>query len=175
MKWSQLKKRIESQFAESVVGRVEVHSTRYHKAHDQMGRGWITFDKREVASMCSFVSERKVWMETQQRRRVTGCADFYDPAQREGYHRSYEEAVDAVHDSGIFSRWEFTASLFEYLNLSMDDILVSTNPIIRAIGMLDRRLGKRRLEAIQIKEENPIVQKLYELRINAERKSTKKK
>lgn len=44
MKWSELKKRIEEKFAESVHGRVEVWATRYRHAHDQEGEAWITFD-----------------------------------------------------------------------------------------------------------------------------------
>ena len=35
-----------------------------------------------------------------------------------------------------------------YLLLSIDDILASENVLIRAIGMLDRRLGKRRLRGL---------------------------
>ena len=48
MKWSQLKKRIEESFADSVRGRVEVWNTRYRRAHDDAGEAWITIDKQRV-------------------------------------------------------------------------------------------------------------------------------
>ncbi|NQT88950.1 hypothetical protein HQ560_19435, partial [bacterium] len=51
MKWSKLKSQVEGMFADSVRGRVRLHSTRYRKAHDQDGRAWITIDGREIVNM----------------------------------------------------------------------------------------------------------------------------
>jgi hypothetical protein len=41
MRWSLLKKKVEDNFADSVVGRVEVYNTRYRKAHDEYGEVWV--------------------------------------------------------------------------------------------------------------------------------------
>ena len=57
MQWSQLKKRLESTFADSVRGRVEVWATRYRSAHDQAGEAWITFDKNRLVSMGTWTYE----------------------------------------------------------------------------------------------------------------------
>ncbi len=54
MIWSKLKALVESHFAPSVAGRVELHSTHYRKAHDDQGRGWITVDKKEAWNLCTF-------------------------------------------------------------------------------------------------------------------------
>lgn len=53
MRWSKLKTKVESLFANPVQNRVKLHSTRYRGAHDQEGRGFITFDKKEIWSMCT--------------------------------------------------------------------------------------------------------------------------
>ena len=58
--------------------------------------------------------------------------------------------------------------MFAYLHLSIDDILASENVLIRAIGMLDRRLGKRRLPALAGSVNHPLVRLLYVFRCEAE-------
>jgi hypothetical protein len=58
--------------------------------------------------------------------------------------------------------------MHEYQSLSADEILTSENPIIRAIGMLDRRIGIRRLKKIDIKSEHPLVAATYIFRCKAE-------
>lgn len=53
MRWSQLKVRVESEFAEELGGRVSVHVTRHH-SRSRSGRGWITIDGIEVANFCDW-------------------------------------------------------------------------------------------------------------------------
>ncbi|MFH2045414.1 MAG: PcfJ domain-containing protein [Pseudomonadota bacterium] len=150
MKWSQLKKRIEGIIAESVRGRVELGSTSYRKSHDQEGRGWILIDKHEIINMCSITYE----MELYQKSRTT--------------NEEYSTIEKKLHEGNLFSQWNWHNSLFSYLNLSINDILTSDNAIIRAIGMIDVRVGKRRLQKIDISEEHDLVKKLYHLRCEAE-------
>jgi hypothetical protein len=59
MQWSRLKKQVESRFAPSVAGRVELRTTNYRHVHDGEGRGWITIDKEEVHNFCTL----KYWVE----------------------------------------------------------------------------------------------------------------
>ena len=61
MQWSQLKKRIEHNFAASLRGRVQVWSTRYRRAHDGAGESWITIDGQKVATMGSIRFGAEVW------------------------------------------------------------------------------------------------------------------
>lgn len=134
MKWSQLKKRVESLFADAVKGRVALLTTRYHKAHDQMGRGWVTFDGREVINMCSFAYEVARWDEATRLQQERGCTDWRDPEQYAAYRVAIDEAEERIHARGVFARPEFTESLFNYLNLPIEKILTSPDPITRAIG-----------------------------------------
>lgn len=66
-------------------------------------------------------------------------------------------------------RCDWKNSLEAYLSLSINDILASDNPIIRAIGMLDARLGKRRLAAMDAPPEHDLVRRMYDLRCETDR------
>ena len=73
-----------------------------------------------------------------------------------------------LHEKNLFSQWDFHKSLFSYLNLSINDIINSENEIIRAIGMIDARVGKRRLIKMDVSNEHDLVRKLFYLRCEAE-------
>ena len=169
MKWSQLKKRIEGGFADSVAGRVQVWTTRYRGAHDAEGEAWITIDKQRVSSMgtCSYFIEQH--KEATRIREASGCLDHLDPEQQVGYFAARREAERIVDEKNLFfTLWEFNHALFEFLNLSIDDAIASDDPIIRALVMLDRRFGKRRLKAFDDSEQPPLVRTLYRFRCKAE-------
>jgi len=168
MKWSQLKARVESLFSDAVKGRVELRLTRYHKANDQLGRGWITIDRAEVVNMCFFKAEQAQYHEAARLQGLRGCTDYRDPNQRAGYLQAHQEATVIRHQNSIFSSHEFQDALYEYLRMSVDDILTSDNPIIRGLGMLDRRVGKARLSKISVADQPEFVRRLFEFRHEAE-------
>jgi len=58
--------------------------------------------------------------------------------------------------------------MHEYQSLSINEILTSGNVIIRALGMLDRRLGIRRLQKINAESEHSLVRATYVFRCKAE-------
>lgn len=58
--------------------------------------------------------------------------------------------------------------LYHYPSLAFPDILAHEDPMVRALGMLDARLGKRRLKAVDAPDDHPLVQALYALRREAE-------
>lgn len=164
MQWSQLKKRVEETFAEPVKGRVEVWATRYRHAHDQEGEAWITFDKKRIISMGTWTYEKEAAEVRTKLREESGYTDYRNPEHRSGYYSAYDKADEIVHGQGHYPLWDAYKSFFEYLNLSIDEILASENPIIRAIGMLDKRFGKRRLEELNVEAEGVLVKTLYECR-----------
>ena len=132
MRWSKLKQRVEAMFADGVRGRVELRTTRYEKAHDRFGRSWITVDGREVANMSNYLA----------------CGDSVADGNRDRF------------DAGVFAGYDLPSAMREYLTLSIDTALTSPNPLIRALGVLDRRAGERRLARIDPAKEVPIVKKL---------------
>lgn len=170
MKWSKLKQCVEERFADSLAGRVEVYSTRYRdRYHDEEGRDWITVDKHEIANF----PEQGVWSHhddiARQLQIAANATDYRDPEQAPRYCMLEKTAWDIVHKQGVFVRWELNRALFDSLSLSVDDMLRSENGIIRALAMLDRRLGKRRLRALMLPDDElPLVRTLYALRCEAE-------
>ncbi len=58
MHWSKLKHTIESKFADSIKGRIELFSTCYRKPNSNTGRGWITIDKNEIVN---FATIKSMW------------------------------------------------------------------------------------------------------------------
>lgn len=55
--WSKLKKRLDSLVCDSLKGRVNFTVTNYRRAHDQLGRAFVTVDKKEVLNMCTITSD----------------------------------------------------------------------------------------------------------------------
>lgn len=73
--------------------------------------------------------------------------------------RSEDEFSDAV----------ALEDLEAYLSMPLEDALVAPSPLVRALAMIDRRFGKRRLRALQFaKNELPLVRALHALRCEAE-------
>ena len=169
MKWSQLKTRIESNFATSVAGRVQVWTTRYRGAHDADGEAWVTIDKQRVSSMGTLSYFEEKYTEATRIREETGCLDYTNPEQRKGYFSAQDEAKRLVEEKNeFFTLWDFNHALFAFLNLSIIEAIASDDPIIRAIATLDRRFGKRRLREYDDSGQPPLVQTLYRFRCKAE-------
>lgn len=58
--------------------------------------------------------------------------------------------------------------MFDYLNYSIDEALRSERPVVRALAMLDKRLGKRRLTGMDLSKATLLVKRFYALRCRAE-------
>jgi hypothetical protein len=68
-----------------------------------------------------------------------------------------------------YADFHFTGALREYITLSIDDALQSSNSLIQAVAMFDRRLGKRRLQKMtENPPEHPLVNAFFRLRCEAE-------
>jgi hypothetical protein len=160
MRWSKLKQLIEDGFAESVKGRVEIWSTRYRRAHDQFGEAWITIDGKRLHSMSSLRFEID---------RMEAAKSFEDQHGREAWIRGgWQTCEQELASEGSMGLWAVNSTLFAYLSLSFDEILSSKTALVRAIGMLDRRLGKRRLMTIDTSGSPTFVQELYRFRCACE-------
>lgn len=148
MIWSRLKKSVEALFIPELHGRVELRSVNYRGADDQMGRGYITVDGTEIWSMAD--------------------SEFFKARRERGAGGESHAAVDAdLLAKGISTQEKFYRSLEQYLNSSPEEDLASDDMARRALCMIDRRVGARRLAAIDVENEHPIVQQLYRLRLEA--------
>lgn len=158
MQWSKLKSQVEGLFADSVQGRVRLHSTRYRSMHDWEGRAWITLDGEEIVDMPNFDK----WIYECRKR-----AEKLSGPDNDSYFWE-DQAASQLQQESFFKHGDLGRAMFAYLHLSIDDILASENAIIRALGMLDRRVGKRRLPALAGSIDHPLVRLLYLFRCEAE-------
>lgn len=152
-----------------MAGRVELRTTHYRHTHDSEGRGWITIDREEVHNFCTltFWIEQNTLLEGI--RSANNATDYRDPAQRAGYYHAYEQAEAILDQRGVRSQGWFENSLREYLSLTLEEALASANFLHRALAVIDKRLGKRRLKVLQLSQgEHPLVSRFLELRRAAE-------
>jgi len=68
-----------------------------------------------------------------------------------------------IHDASI------TVYTFrEYLDSDPQDALVSTDPVLKSLAIIDRRIGQRTLARLRVgKREHSLVRKFYTLRLSA--------
>lgn len=167
MQWSKLKKRIESTICDSLKGRVTFHSTRYRGSHDEEGRAWIALDNVSIHDFCTIKRLYKYNTLADQIRVQSNSTDWTNSEQKSDYYKAYEIADEIMEAQGIHNQYEFYKAIEKYLTLSMNDAIQSQNPIIRAVSVFDKRVGKRRLMNMK-EEENVIVNKFLKIRLKAE-------
>jgi len=164
MRWSKLKQRIEEGLADCAKGRVEVWVTRYRHSHDHEGEAWITIDKEQVHSMGSLTHLVAYYERSRLLQKDRDCLDYRDHKKFEGYPAVQDEVETQLRQEGIIPLWEFNGALFDYLNMSLEQIQNSEQMIIRALGMFDKRLGKRRLKHLDVSKEHEVIRSFYRIR-----------
>ncbi|RBP89955.1 hypothetical protein DFO70_11060 [Cytobacillus firmus] len=164
--WSKVKKRLDSFTCESLKERVQFTVTNYRRAHDQLGRAFITVDKKEVLNMCTITSEAALNKRTYEIKRKKQIP-YTDWSQESVV---WNEAHEWVLDEGVFAQYDFFDAVEEYFQNSIEESLESNNMLIKIFALIDRRAGKRTLEKMKqsILCEKEIVQFFYQLRCKAE-------
>jgi len=57
-------------------------------------------------------------------------------------NREVEEYIDKIRlNEGIFDVWQFTDAVERFLNSNIKESLVSENPLVRLLAIVDRRVG----------------------------------
>jgi hypothetical protein len=167
MQWSKLKTRAEAFFAPAVAGRVELRITQYRTWRVPEGRAWITLDGDELHSFCTFTHWRERSRLERSIREANGVASF--TSDRDGYLEASRAAESIVEQQGHGSQSDFMAALYSYLDMTVEDALSSDQLVHRALAVLDRRLGKRRLRALELRtDEHPLVRRLLAFRQQVE-------
>src|SRR6478672_11234141 len=143
MQWSQLRKRVETEFADELRDRVSVHVTR-HLDRSRSGRGWIAVDGKEVANFCDW--------------------SFYYPNQE---HRPSDK--DALAAYGELRAWDFKEACWSLVHDGVDAALASGEPLRMTLAVMHRKLGKRRLAQLASDEQlHPLVRYFVDLRLQSQ-------
>lgn len=185
MIWSKMKQQLESFLCPGLVGRVEYRATGYRYLPDKIGRCYISVDKKEVMNMNDLTSKVK-WFQTEQEiknelgNHVPVSDAEIDAVRKASGGQVPEErlvvmarnrkisnvAKDMLAAQGVLCRSDFFAVANRFMTSSIEDNLDSPDILLNIMGLVDRRLGKKRLlnlsEVMALK--HPIVQYFYELR-----------
>ena len=164
MIWSKLKKSLEALLADAVKKHLQLHLTRYGPGVSSlMNRAWITWDGEEINTFSTIR-----WFKALH----TVATQMYENGERKerpGFFDQSEDLVERLKQRGVYSRDDFYDALETYLSLTIEEALHSSNALIRAWAMFDRRLGKRRLLSMGFKQTDPpFVERWYQLRCKAE-------
>ena len=158
--WSGVKKILEQdRLAPSLRGRVSYQATRYHDAHDDQGRIALLIDGQEVFSA-------HPW-------RYTGLSwpAFRAQDPEASYMESAEKYWNRELEKGCGDVGSFYRAFREYDTQSIEQSLESDDPLVRTLAIVDRRVGKRRLEAMResgFAPEPEWVWRFYQVRMEAE-------
>lgn len=173
MKWTKVKRNIEDLICDKLKDRLSIHLTHYNVNFGEQKRIWVTLDKKEIfnASSAHYVMEHdKLWIEIKRKT---------DKPFPDCLYECFPEFVGKVDDGeysttileykGIFNVDLVYDAFIQYPHFSIEKALNSKDNIIQALSLLDKRLGKRKLEAIGSNLiVHPLIRKFYELRCEVE-------
>jgi len=158
--WAGLKKQLSETLCDTLINRVTYFLTRYHDVHNSYGRAAILLDGKEMVCFS--------WIEMYyQERDIT-------PLYNEMPGSPYEELVKKMKSKWdancTYYEMDFLEAVLQFRNMPIQEALESENYIIKALAIMDRRVGKRTLS--RILEEAAFndfpawVRQFYELRLS---------
>lgn len=135
MRWSKLKKLIEDNFSDEMKGRITINSTRYGAC--TCGHAWISLDKEIIANFCTRAYYN----------RYTYGDKNKDKGLTEDQIKRYKDQFVEYGEKGRQDIYELCWSYVHDLNFN--DALKSDDPLIQCLVVLDKRLGKRRIDTLK--------------------------
>ena len=159
MSWSDMRHKLESEYlAVSLRGHIQYYATSYSKSPDHEGRAAIRFDGKEIIAGCYYNN----WLK----------AELFPRDAR--YERRMEKEMAFTDDTAVqlvvFDQRSFYEAFSIFDNQSIEESLSSENMLVRIFAILDRRVGKRRLEKIrrEIDGEEKTFREFFAIRAAAE-------
>ncbi len=152
MQWSKLRAAIRDLICPELRGRIDFHVTAYRHSHDGAEKAWITVDGNRVLTASWYQHQWHGWP-----RDSAGRLDW-----TAGFPEDMDKASNEVHLPQDVGK-----ALRAYLELPIQAALESDDPFIRALSIVDRRVGKRTLNAMRISSDaHTLVKTFYLLRLS---------
>ena len=160
--WKHTKKLLENLLCNKLKGRITYQLHCYRPDDDWTGYLEILLDKKSIfragsclvknPSYCVYVSEaeiRRIMMKYLKTGSANGSAEVNSTSIRPsaGFICSYIRNCQRQEQGRIFLE-DAMVMLGEYLSSDIESNLKSNSPFINALSVLDRRVGKRRLQKI---------------------------
>ena len=160
--WSKIRSEVRALIARDLQDRIDVHCTHYRHATDHYGEAWITIDGVKVDGGGYFRWHRYAPTKDMLVRQAPALFESYGEYRKAN---SDDPDVLLMQHSGAFETYHVVGSLKTYLSTPFDECFGASNPIVRAFSLVDRRLGKRRFQSVELHPlEYPLVVHFYELR-----------
>lgn len=153
--WSKMRYKLENEYlADSLRGHIRYFATSYSKCPDHYGRAAILLDGQEIIKG----SYLKRW----------STDDLLPNELRTRHHGLMMDNVAVKY--GDFCQQCFYKAFNEFDNQGIEKSLESENMLIRIFAVLDRRVGKRKLEKMKltIEDEPEMFQRFYSIRLKFE-------
>jgi len=155
MQWSKLRSRMREFLAPDVRKRVDFHLTTYRKLSELASEFWVTIDGERIFSASTTRNDIATYVLT----RTTGLLNYGDGPEP----RMVEVALSRRE---VHAPVDVTSSIRTYFDLDPRIALAWSDPILKALAMLDRRIGRRTLRAAKLADdERSLVRTLYALRM----------
>jgi len=158
MTWSQTRKKLETDYlCPALRGRVRYFATTYRESHDREGRAAILVDGEEFLKSNYFEYDGAFW-------------GLYYRLGNGLTGNGRQLIQQTVLNRGLFDQQIFYTAFQQFDNQSIEASLSSKTPLVRIFALLDRRVGKRRLVALEDAMERELdwVRPFYLLRMEAE-------
>ncbi len=158
--WSAIRAKLENEYlAPSIRGRIQYFCTTYNKCHDREGRAAIRLDGCEIVKSSYY---EKMAAHSREHKSLLKAGHSYSD--------SWDKAFNIAANTGEFDQRTFYAAFAEFDNQSIEESLASENALVRLFAILDRRVGKRRLNALTDKasQEPDWLKIFYIIRFEAE-------
>lgn len=155
MQWSKLKSRLFEFVTPELQKRVDFHLIKYRKLGDSTNEFLVYVDGMKVFS--ASYSRHNIATHVVTRR--TGLHAY-------GSGKEPHAIEEFLNKREIHAPADITSSIRTYFDLDPQISLRSKDPILKALAMIDRRIGGRTLEELEISEdEHSLIKTLYRLRM----------
>jgi hypothetical protein len=152
MPWSKLRSTIRGLICPELRSRIDFHVTSYRHSHDGAEKVWVTIDGNRVLTSSWYQHKWYGWPR--------------DPKGRLDWKTEFPKNVDKERDE-VHLPQDVGEALRAYVDLPIGTALKSDNLFIRAMSIVDRRTGKRTLQAMQISDDDhSLIKAFYALRLS---------
>ena len=156
MQWSKLKSRVKAFTCPELKDRIDFHVTQDRKAHSWISESWVTVNGERIFDCGSRTYAREAAYEFLSHEESSSDVEVED---------GNWSIQDALKRREIHEPQHMGEAMRAYLDLPIDQALGSDNPFIKALAMVDRRVGKRTIAKLEVdKLEHSLVKAFYELR-----------
>jgi hypothetical protein len=143
VRWSKLKQLVENGFTPSLAKRLTINSAAYGAC--TCGHAWLTLDGDVIANFCTRAQGNRDYSgapKTVNKMYDTQCVEYGELSRQDAYRAC----------------WAFVHEM------SIEQSLMDSDPLIQTLAVVDRRVGKRRLKEIDGERLHRMARKLLDER-----------